>query len=1087
MGVVWSVTHRATGSPYAIKIATPTQHGMFLQTFRREAKVMASLDHDAIVRIFDQGVLSDEDIAVYPSLRRDSAWLLMERCDGGTLRGFQARLPFVQLRAVLRRILQGLAHAHARHLVHLDLKPSNVLLPFEGGLEHVRLADFGLAHAFDRRLGRSSETKLAGTPAYMAPEQIQSAWRDVGPRTDLYALGCLAWAMAVGKTPFFDRGAVPAMLFAHVHRSPADFDPKTPCPPGFEQWIRCLMAKDPMNRPRSAASAIRMLDSLDASPKSLRPFQSVSPSPLAATVSIQWPTAKQHALETTTDGAPIDWRGASTDLSGPGRPVTDEFVTDEQMLPVKATWSTQPDGWREAMPPGMGRGLLSVRRTPLAGRRAVQDRLWTDVLASAKGERKMVLLDGAHGEGAEAFALWLGDSLREQDCALVVTLTPSDPDGLVGVVRRLLRCDGLDADAALRRLVRQLPDAAGSPALLLLAQAFAGSELSDTEWNAALAKWLAIELARGPVVLIGVGTAASQTLTKLFSTLDRTVPALLVLAEVGDTRLTPDRIETLAPLDRQTAGRLARRLLGLDSDSVAVAVEQSAARPLLLVHLLTAWVEGGYLVAGADGLCLNGSPPETLLDELGSWVPLVLRALGALPVANRETLRTAALLGMHPNTQELSILLRERGSSLEPIERWLLDHELLTEKDGERDDPSAWTLVHPIVRDLLSADATREERQKVANIIEQVGAPDWEERAGVLLAGIDERAGRLLLAAAQRRESLDQFDQAERLLSQWQELGRRPESERVDALLQELRLHRIRGRSARAFACLAELMTLKRERAQEVRLLHLRGRLCRLEGRLQDAVSLYSAALSLATTASLRSNIAKDLGDLLVVEGRLDEAEKYLDQSLAEVGDDPVLLATIYLGRSHLERARGSLDVAARQVELGLQALGKEQRQSRSGALLYELAEIRRGLGEWSEAERLYTEAAELFELAGASLVACALLGRAQVLLEQGNTGQAGPVLERCRRSFRRNGQLLFLAATNLGLLTVYAEARDWGQWDATFAELLTTFDRGDMSDDDLSRLALLAYDAALDAEEEHRSGLIASLEEKQPTLLRNN
>ncbi|MEZ4468335.1 MAG: protein kinase [bacterium] len=86
---------------------------------------------------------------------------------------------------------------------HRDLKPHNVLIPL--GSRRSRLTDFGLAHALDRHADDPWRGHLAGTPNYMAPEQIECRWRDYGPWTDLYAFGCLAWSLVTGVPPFAAR------------------------------------------------------------------------------------------------------------------------------------------------------------------------------------------------------------------------------------------------------------------------------------------------------------------------------------------------------------------------------------------------------------------------------------------------------------------------------------------------------------------------------------------------------------------------------------------------------------------------------------------------------------------------------------------------------------------------------------------------------------------------------------------------------------------------------------------------------------------------------------------------------------------
>ncbi len=147
-------------------------------------------------------------------------------------------------------LLDALAHAHARGVVHRDIKPGNVLL---GGSWHeVKLTDFGLAHALH---GPSmSEDDVIGTPSYMAPEQFRGQWRDYGPWTDLYSLGCLVYSLATGSPPF-GRVKGNAARAAHLVRPVPPLVPKHPLPAAFHPWVHQLLEKDTARRFACAADA----------------------------------------------------------------------------------------------------------------------------------------------------------------------------------------------------------------------------------------------------------------------------------------------------------------------------------------------------------------------------------------------------------------------------------------------------------------------------------------------------------------------------------------------------------------------------------------------------------------------------------------------------------------------------------------------------------------------------------------------------------------------------------------------------------------------------------------------------------------
>ena len=161
------------------------------------------LDHPNVIVVLDQGVRED-----------GRAWLAMELADADLLR--LAPRNWTEAREALIEILRGLAHIHARGLVHRDLKPVNVL----SVAGTWKIADLGIAHAVH---GERTSARSAGSPAYMAPEQLKGDLASQGPATDLYAVGCLAWELVHG-TPPFPRATVKAMARActctsRCHRS----------------------------------------------------------------------------------------------------------------------------------------------------------------------------------------------------------------------------------------------------------------------------------------------------------------------------------------------------------------------------------------------------------------------------------------------------------------------------------------------------------------------------------------------------------------------------------------------------------------------------------------------------------------------------------------------------------------------------------------------------------------------------------------------------------------------------------------------------------------------------------------------------
>src|SRR6185503_17659626 len=159
-----------------------------------------------------------------------------------------------QIGGVLEGLLAGLAHAEQHGIVHRDLKPENLMVTVDG---RVKIADFGIAKATNQMQTGAFLTQTGttvGTPTYMAPEQAMA--QDIGPWTDLYSVGCMAFEMFVGHVPFHDSDAPMAILLRHVNEPiPAvkSIDPSID--QGVSDWIEKLLVKDPNKRTQSATDA----------------------------------------------------------------------------------------------------------------------------------------------------------------------------------------------------------------------------------------------------------------------------------------------------------------------------------------------------------------------------------------------------------------------------------------------------------------------------------------------------------------------------------------------------------------------------------------------------------------------------------------------------------------------------------------------------------------------------------------------------------------------------------------------------------------------------------------------------------------
>jgi hypothetical protein len=214
----------------------------FTKRFLRESRLAGSLSHPSIVTVYDY---FEADEVPY---------IAMEYVTRGSLRPHVGHMPLTQVAGVLEGILSALDYAEQHHIVHRDLKPENVMVTSEG---RVKLTDFGIAKATGQAYNGSFLTvagTTVGTPNYMAPEQAMG--KDVGPWTDLYSVGVMAFEMFVGQVPFHDTEEPMAVLMRQVSDpipSARSLNPEVD--QATSDWIERLLVKEPADRVQSAGEA----------------------------------------------------------------------------------------------------------------------------------------------------------------------------------------------------------------------------------------------------------------------------------------------------------------------------------------------------------------------------------------------------------------------------------------------------------------------------------------------------------------------------------------------------------------------------------------------------------------------------------------------------------------------------------------------------------------------------------------------------------------------------------------------------------------------------------------------------------------
>jgi serine/threonine protein kinase len=232
--VVYRAEHVRLGRPAALKLLSAgIGEDDFRERFLRESQVAAALDHPSIVPVYDAGEADDGLLYI--------AMACIEGRDLKSLLAEDGTLPVRRALRVVGQIGAALDAAHARGLVHRDVKPANILVA-DG--DRAYLSDFGVAKELSSN-GTTRTGSFIGTIDYCAPEQIEG--RDVDARTDVYALACVLYECLAGEPPFARPSEV-AVLNAHLHAPPPRLTRAADVPPALESVIAKALSKSPLDR-----------------------------------------------------------------------------------------------------------------------------------------------------------------------------------------------------------------------------------------------------------------------------------------------------------------------------------------------------------------------------------------------------------------------------------------------------------------------------------------------------------------------------------------------------------------------------------------------------------------------------------------------------------------------------------------------------------------------------------------------------------------------------------------------------------------------------------------------------------------------
>src|SRR5512139_2087579 len=267
MGEVYRADDLKLGQPVALKFLPPklAEDPVRRERFFAEVRITRQLSHPNICRVYDIGEIEGRH------------FLSMEFIDGEDLASLLKRIGHLTNEKALdiaRQLAAGLAAAHERGVLHRDLKPANIMLDGHG---RVRITDFGLAIA---QGDETQATEIAGTPAYMAPEQLSGKGATV--RSDMYSLGLVLYEIYTGKKAFTAATLAELREQKETHVPRAVSEIRDGIDPVVERLIRRCMERDPNARPSSVAQLALALPGGDPLAAALAAGETPSPEMVAA-------------------------------------------------------------------------------------------------------------------------------------------------------------------------------------------------------------------------------------------------------------------------------------------------------------------------------------------------------------------------------------------------------------------------------------------------------------------------------------------------------------------------------------------------------------------------------------------------------------------------------------------------------------------------------------------------------------------------------------------------------------------------------------------------------------------------------------
>ncbi|MEN0064054.1 MAG: protein kinase [Myxococcota bacterium] len=1059
MGEVWRARHQAEGVRVAVKLLTAkgASETMFVESFRNEVRAVAPLEHPHIAMVLDYGSVPDQAAkASKGRLVAGTPFLSMELLEGTTLADHMGTLDWPEINRLLLCLLDALAHAHARSVIHRDLKLSNVLYESDSG--RVKLTDFGIAHA----MAATGDPFRWGTPAYMPPEQLLGRWWDYGPWTDLYSLGCCAYTLITGHRAFPDElsGNLKDRILPPLR-------PRMTVPQGIEDWLNTLTAPRPDARFQLAADAAYALHRISKESK-----------PAATRISVVSKKPVAPRAETTIALALSELDGSDPSLAE--ETLVSYLPSDTRVPPMPSRWRPPRDAERSTMLLGAGLGLYGLRRIPMVGREEERTALWRELSAvRASGKARLVLLHGPAGAGKTRIGEWLCERANEVGAALVMRAShgvDSTGSGLIDMIGRYLRTGGLSAKQLTDRVQRAWaggrpePDPQEIEHMVTLLSGRSDPKGATTA-PATLVRRFVLNQARHRPLIIFLddvqwgADALSMAHQVLSAQALEPAPVLVVMCtreealaerpterglmdELVDQHGRRIRVERLSPREHHA---LIQELIGLEGVLARRVEERTAGNPLFAVQLIGDWVQRGILRPGRRGFQLRDTAELALPDDLYAvWAGRIDDVLKGRPDTDRYALEIAAVLGQRVLADEWLGACRARGLTPSPdLVDTLLSRHLASLEEGR----GAWSFAHSMLRESLGRTASEAGRAKshhraCAAMLQASGKSGGERLARHLVqSGTFEPALEPTVRAIRGALQAGDYNRADALRSLWEEA------------MVGLELHEGDPRWVPGLVAIADVQRFKDRPKQVTHICHRletgaqrhswpawlrsfvrlhQGRIAETNGHFQDAVSLFRDGLRLLAEPGMAASLHAHLGRSLVLLGAFAgaEAEFREAQRLAERQRNRIDLGEAWIGIGEIALFQGDLDRARRATARARDAFRQTGHRWGLAQATERFGDIARHNRSWDEALHFYRTAASIWHALGTESAALTSdVHIALIEVERGGTVGVAGGLDQLSARARGFGHRALWATVRLAQVVVDAKIGRTKSWDHHLAE----------------------------------------------------